>query len=170
MGGFTYRTIALYRLNFYRRFKYLFKYLPRSAEILCAGARQGTEVEVLHDLGYKRAYGIDLNPGPNNKYVQIGDFMHLKNPDSSLDMIYSNCIDHAFNLDNFFSEHARVIKPNGFVLYDVNLQVEGGPFETVKWKSTKSVQNLMLKYFKRVVLNKIDSNWNWILIYGKKKS
>ncbi|MFZ0034217.1 MAG: hypothetical protein WAK60_04400 [Sedimentisphaerales bacterium] len=89
-GGFTNRNIAAYRHRFYRRFHHLPVFLPKSAYILCAGARQGTEVEVLHDLGFKNAYGIDLNPGPDNKLVRIGDFMHLDNPDSSLDMIYSN--------------------------------------------------------------------------------
>ncbi|MFX1277482.1 MAG: methyltransferase domain-containing protein [Promethearchaeota archaeon] len=166
-GGFTFRLIAKYRLRFYDRFRYLPKFLSKNAEILCAGARQGTEVEVLRDIGYHKAYGIDLNPGPNNKYVQIGDFMHLKNADSSLDMVYSNCLDHAFDLDAFFKEHARVIKPNGFALYEISLG-GGGAFETVQWKSISSVQNLMLKHFKKIIMTKIKNQWKWMLLFGKK--
>ncbi|MFX1259945.1 MAG: methyltransferase domain-containing protein, partial [Promethearchaeota archaeon] len=131
-GGFSNKIIAKYRITFYNRFKHLHKYLPKSAIILCAGARQGTEVEVLHDIGFKNAYGIDLNPGPKNKFVRYGDFMHLDCPDSSLDLIYSNSIDHAYNLESLFTEHARAIKPKGFVLYDL-ASGEGGPFESVKW-------------------------------------
>jgi len=121
-GGFTNLAIAGYRCRFYRRFRHLSAFLPKSAHILCAGARQGTEVEVLRDLGFKNAYGIDLNPGPDNKFVHVGDFLHLDNPASSLDMIYCNAVDHAFNLESFFSEHARVIRPNGYALYDIALQ------------------------------------------------
>ena len=170
-GGFTNREIAAYRYRFYRRFRHLPAFLPRSGYILCAGARQGTEVEVLHDLGFKNAYGIDLNPGPDNKFVRVGDFMKLDNPDSSLDMIYCNSIDHAFNLESFFSEHARVIKPDGYVLYDVALQEEGaqeqGAFETVQWESDKALILLMLKYFKRPVKMETEANWRWILLQGK---
>ncbi len=51
-GGFSNRYITSKRLDFYRRFHELSKYLPKSAHILCAGARQGTEVEVLRNLGF----------------------------------------------------------------------------------------------------------------------
>jgi SAM-dependent methyltransferase len=170
-GGFTNRSIAIYRHRFYSRFRYLHPFLPKSAHILCAGARQGTEVEVLHDLGFKNAYGIDLNPGPDNKLVRIGDFMHLENADSSLDMIYSNSLDHAFNLESFFSEHARVIKPNGYVLYDIasqeNEASKAGAFEAVKWKSEEAIFLLMLKYFKKVIKVETEPGWKWVLLQGK---
>lgn len=170
-GGFTNRTIAAYRHRFYRRFCHLSVLLPRSAHILCAGARQGTEVEVLHDLGFKGAYGIDLNPGPDNKFVRVGDFMHLENADSSLDMIYCNSLDHAFNIESFFCEHARVIKPNGYVLYDIAVQdkevQKNGAFETVKWKSEEALFLLMLKYFKKVIKVETELGWKWVLLHGK---
>lgn len=170
-GGFTNRAIAAYRYRFHRRFRHLPAFLPKSAHILCAGARQGTEVEVLRDLGFKNAYGIDLNPGPDNKLVRVGDFMHLDNPGSSLDMIYCNSLDHAFNLESFFSEHARVIKPNGYVLYDIALQEneasKAGAFETVRWKSEEVLFLLMLKYFKKVVKVEIEPGWKWVLLQGK---
>ncbi|MBN1536365.1 MAG: hypothetical protein JW908_06500, partial [Anaerolineales bacterium] len=98
-GGFSNRTVLDYRLIFYRRFCYLSKYLAKSAKILCAGARQGTEVEVLRDLGFYNATGIDLNPGPSNPLVSYGDFMHLEYENDSLDLIYSNSIDHAFDFE-----------------------------------------------------------------------
>jgi len=170
-GGFKYRDIAAFRHRFYRRFRHLPAFLPKSAHILCAGARQGTEVQVLHDIGFKNAYGIDLNPGPDNKLVRIGDFMHLDNPDSSLDMIYCNSLDHAFDLESFFSEHARVIKPNGYVLYDIALQEDrvskAGAFEAVRWKSEEALLLLMLKYFKKLVKVETEPCWKWLLLKGK---
>jgi len=167
-GGFTKRTIVSYRLKFYRRFSVLPKYLSKSAHILCAGARQGTEVEVLNDLGFNNAVGVDLNPGPDNKLVQQGDFMNLSYADSSLDMIYSNCIDHAFDLDSFFKEHSRVIKPDGYVLYDIALLDEGGgAFEAVEWKSSETILIMMLKYFKTVIKVNSEKKWKWVLLQGK---
>ena len=166
-GGFTKRDIVSYRLKFYQRFRVLPEYLSKSAHILCAGARQGTEVEVLHDLGFKNAYGIDLNPGPENKLVRKGDFMCLENADSSLDMIYSNCIDHAFDLDTFFREHSRVLKPNGYVLYDIALQGVGA-FEAAEWESDEIVFLLMLRYFKTVIMVNTERSWKWILLQGKR--
>jgi SAM-dependent methyltransferase len=167
-GGFTNLAIASYRYKFYRRFHHLPTFLPKSAHILCAGARQGTEVEVLWDIGFKNAYGIDLNPGPDNKFVRIGDFMHLENPDSSLDMIYCNALDHAFNLESFFREHARVIKPDGYVLYDIAVQdKEHGAFEAAGWKSQEALFLLMLKYFKKVTKVETEPGWMWTLLQGK---
>lgn len=121
VGGLSNRSVFAYRLKLYRRFRHLPRYLPKSVRILCLGARQGTEVEVLRDLGFRAAYGIDLNPGPGNPFVRSGDFMHLAEIDASLDLVYSNCIDHALELPSFFAEHARVPKPAGYALYDLPL-------------------------------------------------
>jgi SAM-dependent methyltransferase len=171
VGGFTNQTITKYRLRFYSRFKHLQGLLPGNACIVCAGARQGTEVEVLHDIGFKNAYGIDLNPGPNNPFVREGDFMHMDNPTSSVDLLYTNCIDHAYNLDDFFAEHARVIKPNGYVLYDTIIQSQAGagPFESVQWQYEEEIFLLMLRFFKSVVRVQKASGWMWVLLQGKRE-
>jgi SAM-dependent methyltransferase len=164
-GGFSNRDILTFRKRFYGRFRYLPSILNKSATILCLGARQGTEVEVLRDLGYKNAIGLDLNPGPDNPYVKPGDFMALEYPDSSVDMVYSNCIDHAFELSNFFQEHARVVKPGGYAIYDIFVYGEGlGTFEAVGWESEDSVFLLALKYFKHVLKVEMDGDWKWLLL------
>ena len=166
-GGFSNRQILSYRLKFYRRFRYLKRFLSKKSKIICAGARQGTEVQVLRDLGYFNSIGIDLNPGPNNKLVNIGDFMKIGEPDSSIDMIYCNSIDHAFDLKCFLSEHSRVIKPEGFVLYDITIK-SGGAFEAVDWQSSESLIGLILKYFKKIVQMDTEGDWQWVLLKGKK--
>jgi len=167
--GNSFKNCSLlgFRYLYYRRFKYLDTYLSKSASIVCCGARQGTEVEVLRELGYKNAYGIDLNPGPNNKFVRIGDFMHLENADSSLDMIYCNALDHAFNLKDFFTEHARVIKLDGYVLYDISLMGDQ-PYEAAGWTSPEIVILQMLEIFKSVIKIETERNYKWILLQGKK--
>lgn len=166
-GGFSNREIAAYRVRFFRRFSHLLPILPRSARILCAGARQGTEVEVLRDLGFSKAFGVDLNPGPDNPLVRIGDFMHLDEEDSSIDLVYSNCLDHSFDLDQFFAEHARVMKPMGYVLYDIALQ-DGGAFEAISWESEAVVIETLLRHFATIVTLHTDKSWKWILLQGRR--
>ena len=169
-GGFDNRTNTSYRLKFYRRFKSIAQFLPQHARIVCAGARQGTEVEVFHDLGFKNAYGIDLNPGPENPFVRTGDFMQMDNATSSVDLVYTNCVDHAFNLDAFFKGHARVIKPDGYVLYDIghSNDQKKGVFEAVAWEYEEDLFLMMLRYFKKIIHLESDREWKWVLLRGKR--
>ena len=166
-GGFSNATIKEYRLKFYRRFRELKRILDKDADILCLGARQGTEVEVLRDLGFARSTGIDLNPGPRNNLVLKGNFLKLDSPSNSIDLVYSNAIDHALNLEEFFLEHARVIKPNGYALYDIPLSA-GGPSEAVQWDSATRIIDLMLHHFGDIVRVNTEQHWKWILLSGKK--
>lgn len=164
-GGFNNKIILWYRKTFYERFRHLPSFLEKSATILCLGARQGTEVEVLRDLGYKNVVGLDLNPGPDNPYVKKGDFMALDYPENSVDMVYSNCVDHAFNLSQFFKEHARVLKPGGYALYDINISEQRfGAFEAVEWASDEKIFLLALKYFSNVIRVEESGSWKWMLL------
>jgi SAM-dependent methyltransferase len=142
--------------------------LPPGAVIVCAGARQGTEVEVLRNLGFRRAYGIDLNPGPANPLVRYGDFNRIDAPDSSIDLVYSNSVDHAFDLDIFFGEHARVLRADGYALYDLPFGHPGpaGPAESLAWEREDVVVERMLRYFARLLRVETDGSWKWLLFRG----
>lgn len=165
-GGFDNKTIVSFRLRFFSRFKQLHKLLPKSADILCLGARQGTEVDVLRDLGFSNAIGIDLNPGPGNTLVQQGDFMKIKRPDSSVDFIYTNCVDHSFDLESFFAEHRRVLKPSGYAIYDLALPHNSGAFEAVFWKNEKDIILPIHKTFGDLLRIESDTNWKWVMVRG----
>jgi len=165
-GGFTEREILEYRRRFYRRFRHLPGILPRDAVIVCAGARQGTEVEVLRDLGFVNAYGIDLNPGPDNPLVRPGDFMKMENETASVDLIYSNCLDHAFDLGGFLREHRRVLKPDGYALYDFVPFGAGGAFEAVEWKSEDALFRLFFESFRSLEKVEAEEHWKWVLLKG----
>ena len=106
---------------------------------------------MLRDLGFSNARGIDLNPGPGNPLVSVGDMMKLRAADNSLDLLYSNCIDHAFDLDQMIAEHSRVLKPDGYLLYDIGINMEdgGGPFEAISWDRTEDVVLRLLQAFAR---------------------
>jgi methyltransferase family protein len=171
-GGFSNFDIFDYRLKFYARFRWLSKLLPPDAKILCCGARQGTEVDVLRDLGFFNAWGIDLNPGPANPLVTTGDMMRLDLPNESVDLLYTNCVDHAFDLDGMIAEHARVLKPAGYLLYDIGINTEagGGPFEAISWDRTEDVILRLLKAFRTIIRIERERQWLWVIVQEKHRA
>ena len=70
--------------------------MKKAASVLCLGARQGTEVKAFLDLGCF-AVRIDLEPGAENQFVVQGDFHDLKFPTESVDIVFTNSLDHAFD-------------------------------------------------------------------------
>lgn len=169
-GGFSNFDIFDYRVKFYTRFRQLPALLPRSAEILCCGARQGTEVDVLRDLGFGNARGIDLNPGADNPLVTEGDMMKLAVPDNSLDLIYTNCVDHSFDLDAMITEHARALKPDGYLLYDIAFNEEegAGVWESIAWEREEDVVRRLMEKFRELVRVERERQWVWVLLRGKR--
>jgi SAM-dependent methyltransferase len=96
------------------------KYIgDKNKNILCAGARNGAEVKSLKKLHFKNVIGIDINPGRNNKYVIKGDFNHTCFNDNAFDVIYSNCIDHVWDIKLFSLEMNRILKNKGILILEV---------------------------------------------------
>jgi SAM-dependent methyltransferase len=110
--------------------------LANADVILCLGARLGTEVRALHSLG-RFAVGIDLEPGPENRHVLHGDFHSLVFPDASIDAVYSNTLDHAFDLDRMVLEVLRVLRPGGRFVAEIDEGFEEGTvpghYEALSW-------------------------------------
>ena len=162
--GWKKRDIFEYRVRFWTRFRHLRSFLKRDANLLCLGARQGTEVEVLQELGFRNSSGIDFNPGPDNPLVSQGDFMDLDFPDNHLDLVYSNCLDHASDLDMFFEEQVRVLKKSGYFLMDISTCEEAGYFESQEWGRPEDVLMVALQYFRNIALLKREKRWLWVLM------
>jgi SAM-dependent methyltransferase len=127
-------------VEFRRRFEGC-ESLASARNVLCLGARLGTEVRALHSLGYF-AIGIDLNPGENNPYVLPGDFHRIVFPDGSVDAIYCNALDHVYDLDRVMGEVRRLLRADGLFVADL---LEGfeegfvpGAYEATHWKDTSS--------------------------------
>ena len=110
----------------------------RGRTVLCLAARIGTEVKAFLDL---RAFavGIDLNPGADNRYVVHGDFHDLQFAPGSIDVVYTNSLDHAFDIDRIAKEVLKVLKPDGvFLVEAVQGRDKGtnpGFFESFFWKN-----------------------------------
>lgn len=114
--------------------------------VLCLAARIGTEVRAFHDLGCF-AVGIDLNPGKGNRLVVTGDFHELQFPDSSVDLIYTNSLDHALDLGRVIQEVVRVAKPHGELIVEAtrgrNEGQEFGRYESFSWSSIQELVRVL---------------------------
>jgi SAM-dependent methyltransferase len=118
--------------------------VKRGDTVLCLGARLGTECLAFKDLGCF-AVGIDLNPGAQNLHVVHGDFHHIQFPDGSVDHVFTNALDHAFDLHQVVLEVKRILNPNGAFIAEIvkgSLDSEGrepGAFESCWWDSVEEV-------------------------------
>ena len=114
----------------------------RGARVLCLAARIGTEVKAFLDLG-AFAVGVDINPGPQNRYVVHGDFHHLQYADGSVDLVFSNSVDHVFDLDRWIGEVRRVLRDDGALLLEVGPGMEEGGqpefYESLCWTSVNGL-------------------------------
>lgn len=94
-------------------------FVKRGANVLCLGARQGTEVKAFLDLGCF-AVGLDLNPGANNPLVLQGDFHHTPFASESVDVVFTNSFDHAFDAEKLLAEIKRLLKPRGALIIEAS--------------------------------------------------
>lgn len=110
--------------------------------VLCLAARIGTEVKSFLQLGCF-AIGIDLNPGKDNAYVVRGDFHDIQFPTNSVDAIFTNSIDHIFDLKRVITEIKRVLKPGGLLIIEISNGTEEGGipryYEAMAWRNTSDL-------------------------------
>lgn len=111
--------------------------VERGHNVLCLAARIGTEVKAFIDLGCF-AIGIDLNPGDENHFVVHGDFHDLQYADDSLDAVFTNSLDHAYEIERILREVTRVLKPGGRLITEIVGGTEEGQapkfFESFAWE------------------------------------
>jgi len=131
--------------------------------VLCLAARVGTEVKAFIDLGCF-AVGIDLKPGEGNRYVVHGDFHDLQYADDSLDLVFTNSLDHAYEIDRILREITRVLKPGGRLIAEiVNGTEEGQPpkfFESLAWPHIDDLVRHICG-FGFTVINQLDFERPW---------
>ena len=111
---------------------------------LCLGARIGTEVKAFHKLGCF-AVGIDLITSKDNKYVLYGDFHDLQFPSDSMDFVFTNSLDHVFDLNKVLAEIRRVLKPGGYFITEVmnKLSLASTKYESFAWDSVDDLLELI---------------------------
>lgn len=88
-------------------------YIPSGCKILCLGARFGEEVRAFRKIGYE-AIGIDLWADEGDLVVK-GDWNDLP-WENEFDVIYTNSIDHAWNLETMIDQILKALKKKGKVI------------------------------------------------------
>ncbi len=117
----------------------------KGKSVLCLAARIGTEVKSFIDQG-AFAVGMDLNPGKENHYVVHGDFHKIQYANESIDIIFTNSFDHAFEPEKLVSEIERVLKKDGLLIME-NASTPPGGYESLDWKNTDDILNLFSEGF-----------------------
>ena len=98
------------------------KYVFKKKNALCLGSRTGQEVKALIDLGVD-AKGIDLVPFP--PYTIEGDIHNIDISKNTVDLIFTNIVDHSLYPEIFCSEMARICKPNGNIIIHLQKGIDG---------------------------------------------
>ena len=148
-------------------------------EVLCLAARLGEEVRAFRVLGHSESVGIDLNPGPNNKYVIEGDFHDIPFEHATFDAVYCNCLDHAWDLRKVSSESARVLKSEGVVVLDIPFVEphdkrkyrrhlkKTDKYEAMTWDFLDDVLNQFQEFCE--VYDRILSDTRKVIVFMRKK-
>ncbi len=106
--------------NFHGMWKAVNELIGNPQTIGCMGIRSGAEyLEFKKYLPKADVYGVDIGPD----VVKVGkncfcyDFNHLPEDwKEKFDLLYSNSIDHSFDVKATITEWSRVTKPNGFII------------------------------------------------------
>jgi ubiquinone/menaquinone biosynthesis C-methylase UbiE len=81
----------------------------------------------------------------SNHYVLPGDFHRTQFASTSLDAVFTNSLDHAFDLDTVLREVRRLFKPGGIFVVEITDSVAGGYYESTSWSSPDKVVQLLLE-------------------------
>jgi SAM-dependent methyltransferase len=141
------------------------EFIKPGTSVICLGARQGSEVKAFRARGCF-AVGVDLNPGKESKYVLQGDFHKLEFPDGSVEVLYSNSFDHAYDLGLLLTEAKRVLKSDGLLIAELAVGSEesnrknNGYWESKYWSHVHVlVQLIEIHGFK--LSRKIEFDYPW---------
>ncbi|MFQ5932089.1 MAG: methyltransferase domain-containing protein [Nitrospiraceae bacterium] len=88
--------------------------LRSESPILCIGARNVVELDVLERNGFRNIVGIDLWSG--SPRIIVCDMHRLIFRDDSFDLIFaSHVFEHAWNFRQVAAECVRVLRPGGYI-------------------------------------------------------
>jgi SAM-dependent methyltransferase len=143
-------------------------HIPQGCKVLCLGARFGEEVRAFRRLGYD-AIGIDLWADEEDLVIK-GDWNDLP-WEKEFDVIYTNSIDHANNIETLIDQIKKALKPVGKVIIalDQNHTQSGSDsaiqrkfrntarYEAMLWNKDEDVTDAFVGF----ELKEKWLNWRW---------
>lgn len=142
---------------FHKRVRYFIVHLKPfrryliKGKVLCLGARTGAEVKAFRRLGFKDSVGIDLNPGKKNKYVIKGDFHYIPFEDNSFPNVFTNVLDHIFDIRRLSKEINRVLVNNGKFLMEIAHFLDFGDSKMKYIESSRFYESFFFDNFKDIL-------------------
>jgi SAM-dependent methyltransferase len=123
--------------------------IPPGSSVLCLGAREGAEVRAF--LEHRCfAVGIELAPPPGSDLVLTGDFHALPWPAGTIDVVFTNALDHALDPERLLREVCRLLKPRGrffgHVVAGTDEGFEFGEMECLRWRRVQDVVEYVARF------------------------
>jgi SAM-dependent methyltransferase len=146
---------VLYRKELCHRLTKL-DFLERGMSALCLGARTGAEVRAFIDCGLF-AVGIDILPLVK-RFVLKGDFQDLLFAPQSVDVVFTNSLDHAYDIEGVLEQIVKVVKPSGLVIIEVPRShgTSADKWASCRWEKTddliKLFENQRFEVIKRYAI------------------
>ena len=134
----------------------------RLVTCLCLGARLGGEVRAFKHHGVL-AIGVDLAPGEGNPHVLPGDFHALEFPDGVFEVVFTNALDHAWDLPRVAAEAWRVMRPGGSLILEIGID-RIGRYESLTADSVDAVLEALAPWFtvdRRTPIRNTTSYVDW---------
>ena len=139
-------------------------YISNKKNAICLGARTGQEVKALIDLGIN-ATGLDLVPFP--PYTLEGDIHNINKQSNSVELVFTNIMDHSLYPKKFCLEMERICKSKGHIIIHLQKGIDGDLYSENMIRDP----NVIIKFFKvskvlesRFIRNSFDMmNWEIIL-------
>ena len=119
-------------------------------------------VRILRNLDYD-AIGIDIYVTKNNKYVHYGEFEKIPYENKTFDAIYTNSVDHIYNIEKTVNEFDRVLNTEGYLLINLMKGIEEGyemtgTFESLAWKRRIDMLTKIQEINKYKLIKEVDIN------------
>ena len=113
------------------------------ARVVCIASRRGGEVRAFRSLG-AFAWGVDIAPGSDNAYTAFGDMHDLKEiPERSVDIVYTNSLDHAYDIQASLRAVDRILAPGGTLILELLARNPAGDFESMRWDSAEDLMDAL---------------------------